>query len=44
MYMSGYSQDKGRTIIQHYNNYGEPGYNMRIYKKNKEMFNIYSYD
>ncbi len=42
MRTNGYSQGKGCTIMRCCNNYGEPGYNACIYKKDKEMSNIYS--
>ena len=38
------SRDRDRTTIQRCGNYSEPGYNVRIYKKNEEMSNIYSSD
>ena len=42
MYMSGYNQSRGRTTIRRYSNYSKPRYNTYTYKKNEEMFNIYS--
>ncbi len=36
------SQSGGHTTIWHCANYGEPGYNTCICKKDEEMFNIYS--
>ena len=44
MRMNGHGQDEGRTIMRRYNNCGEPGYNIRICKKNKEISNVYSFD
>jgi len=32
------------TIIQYYNNCNEPGYNIRICKKDEKMSNIYSFE
>ena len=34
----------GRTTIRRYGNCNEPGHNMRIYKKDEEMSNIYNSD
>jgi len=44
MRMSGCNQDGGRTIMRCCGNCGELGYNMRICKKDEEMFNVYSSD
>jgi len=44
MYMIGRSQGGGRTTVRRYGNYGKPGHNTRIYKKNEEMSNVYSSD
>ncbi len=44
IYTNGCSQGEDRTIIWCYGNYGESGYNIYIYKKNEEIFNIYSSD
>ncbi len=42
MYINDHSRNKSRTTIQHYSNYNELRYNVHIYKKDKEIFNIYS--
>ncbi len=42
--ISGRSQGGGRTTVRCYGNCGEPGYNVRICKKDEEMFNVYSSD
>ncbi len=44
MRINGRGRGGGRIIIRRCNNYSEPGYNIRIYKKNEEMFNVYSFD
>ncbi len=44
MRTSGCSQGGGRTTMRHCGNYGEPGYNTRIYKKDEETSNVYSSD
>ncbi len=41
---NGRGRGKDRTTIQHYDNCSEPRHNMRICKKDEEMFNIYSSD
>ncbi len=41
---NGCDRNKDHTIIRHYNNCSELGYNMRIYKKDEEMSNVYSSD
>ncbi len=40
MCTSGRSQDGSRTTMRRCGNCGEPGYKVRIYKKDEEMFNI----
>jgi len=42
--MNGCNRSRGCTIMRRCGNYGEPGYNARICKKDKEMSNIYSSD
>ncbi len=42
MRTNGRGQGGGCTIMRRYGNYSEPGYNVRIYKKDEEMFNVYS--
>src|SRR6266699_7200892 len=42
IHTNGRGRGGGRTIIQRCNNCDEPGYNMCIYKKDEETFNIYS--
>ncbi len=37
-------QSGGRITMRHYSNCGEPGHNTHIYKKDKEMSNIYSFE
>ncbi len=44
IYTSGRSRDKGRTIIRRCGNCSEPRHNIRTYKKDKEMSNVYSSD
>ncbi len=44
IHASDCSRGGGRTTMRRYGNCGEPRYNTRIYKKNKEMSNIYSSD
>ncbi len=44
IYTSGRSRGGGRTIMRRCSNCGEPGYNIHIYKKDEEMFNVYSFD
>ncbi len=38
------NQGGGCTTVRHCGNCNEPGYNARIYRKDKEMSNIYSSD
>ena len=42
IYTNGRGRSRGRTIIRCCSNCNEPGYNVHIYKKDKEMFNIYN--
>ena len=42
MYINGRGRNKGYTTIQRYSNCGESRHNAYIYKKDEEMFNIYS--
>ena len=42
MCISGCSRGRGCTTIWCYSNCGELKYNIRIYKKDEEMFNVYS--
>ncbi len=44
MHISGRGRGGGCTIIRRCSNCSEPGYNTRIYKKDEEMSNIYSFD
>ncbi len=44
MYISGRGRGRGRIIMRCCGNCGEFGYNIRICKKDKEMFNVYSSD
>ncbi len=44
IYMNSRGQGRGCTIIRRCDNYGEPGYNTRICKKDEEMSNVYSSD
>ena len=44
MYISSRGWNEGRTIVRRCGNYGEPGHNTRICKKDEEMFNVYSSD
>ncbi len=39
---NGRGQDEGRTTMQRCGNCSEPGYNVRICKKDEEMSNVYS--
>jgi len=43
MYINSRSRDESRMTIRCCGNCGELGYNICIYKKNKEIFNIYSF-
>ncbi len=40
--MSDRNQGGGRTIVRCYSNYSEPGYNIYICKKDKEISNVYN--
>ncbi len=42
--MNGRGRGGGRTTMRRYSNCNEFRYNVRICKKNEEMFNIYSSD
>ncbi len=42
--MSGCSRDEGRITMRCCGNCGELRYNMRIYKKDEEISNVYSSD
>ena len=44
MRMSGCSRSGGCIIMRRCNNYGKPGYNMYICKKDEEMSNVYSFE
>ena len=44
MHINSCGRGGGRTTMRCYGNCSEPGYNMRIYKKNEEMSNVYSSD
>ena len=44
MYANGYNRGGGHTTIRYCGNCNEPRYNIYIYKKDEEMFNIYSSD
>ena len=44
MCMSGRGQSGGHMIVWCCSNYSEPGYNACIYKKDKEMSNVYNSD
>ena len=42
MRTNGRGRGGGRTTVRRCGNYGEPGHNARICKKDEEMFNVYS--
>ncbi len=42
MRINGCSRGGGCTTMWRCGNCGEPRYNMHIYKKDEEMFNVYS--
>ena len=42
--MNNRGQGGGCMIMQRYGNCGEPRHNVRIYKKDEEIFNVYSFD
>ncbi len=42
IYINSCSRSGGCTTIRRCNNCNEPGYNINIYKKDEEMFNVYS--
>ena len=44
IYINGCSRGGGRTTMQRYGNCSEPGYNVRICKKDEEMSNVYSFE
>ncbi len=44
IYMNGCNWSGSCTTMQRCSNCSEPGYNIRIYKKDEEMFNVYSYE
>ena len=44
MRINGRGRGGGRITMWRYGNYNELGYNIYIYKKDEEMFNIYSSD
>ncbi len=44
MRISDRGQNKGRTTMRHCSNCSEPGHNICICKKDKEMSNVYSFD
>ena len=44
IYINGRSRGEGRTTIRRCDNCSEPGYNIYICKKDKEMSNVYSFE
>jgi len=42
MYINNDCRQRDQTTIQHYNDRNKPGYNIYIYKNDKEMINIYN--
>ena len=44
IYTSGCNRSESRTTMRRCGNCSEPRYNARIYKKDEEIFNVYSSD
>ncbi len=44
IHTNGRNRGRGRTTMRRCSNCSEPGYNVRICKKDEEMSNIYSSD
>ncbi len=42
MYINDDYRQKDRTTIRHYSNRNKSGYNVHIYRNDKEMTNVYS--